>query len=185
MTAQVGIFRNGADLQAAVDELQQLLLKSRRIRVRSPDLGPNPELVTAYRVQKMLKLALCVAHGALQRTESRGAHFRQDYPRRDDGQWLKRTLARWPGESDTLPTLDYEPIDVMAMELPPGWRGYGAKDYIDHPDTARRTAEVAALHDRLSGQDRFAIQQALMPYEHLLPAALRGRNERLDERWQA
>jgi fumarate reductase flavoprotein subunit len=185
MTAQVGIFRNGADLQAAVDELQQLLLKSRRIGVRSPDLGPNPELVTAYRVQKMLKLALCVAHGALQRTESRGAHFRQDYPRRDDGQWLKRTLARWPGESDTLPTLDYEPIDVMAMELPPGWRGYGAKDYIDHPDTARRAAEVAALHDRLSGQDRFAIQQALMPYEHLLPAALRGRNERLDERWQA
>ena len=183
MTAQVGIFRNGADLQAAVDELQQLLLRSRHIGVRSRDPGPNPELVTAYRVQKMLKLALCVAHGALQRTESRGAHFRQDYPRRDDATWLKRTLARWPGESDTLPTLAYEPIDVMAMELPPGWRGYGAKDYLDHPDTARRAAEVAALRQRLGAQDRFAVQQALMPYEHLLPALLRGNNERLDERW--
>ena len=71
----------------------------------------------------------------------------------------------------------------MGMELPPGWRGYGAKDYIDHPDTERRAAEVAALRERLAGGDRFAIQQVLMPYEHLLPDALRGRNERIDERF--
>jgi fumarate reductase flavoprotein subunit len=183
MTSKVGIFRNGNDLQGAVDELQQLLIRSRRIGLRRPDLGPNPELVTAYRVQMMLKLALTVAYGALQRTESRGAHFRQDHPRRDDAVWLKRTLARWGGESDTLPTLAYEPLDVMAMELPPGWRGYGAKDYIDHPDTERRAAEVAALRERMAGADRFAIQGALMPYEHLLPATLRGRNERIDERF--
>jgi fumarate reductase flavoprotein subunit len=183
MTAKVGIFRNGADLQAAVDELQQLLLMSRRIGVRNRDPGPNPELVTAYRTQKMLKLALTIAYGALVRTESRGAHFRQDFPRRDDAQWLKRTLARWPGEGDTLPALAYEPLDVMAMELPPGWRGYGAKDYIDHPDTAGRAAEVNALRERLAGADRFAIQQALMPYAHLLPEGLRARNERIDERF--
>ena len=36
---------------------------------------------------------------------------------------------------DSLPTLAWEPIDVKTMELPPGWRGYGAKDYVDHPDT--------------------------------------------------
>ncbi len=183
MTAKVGIFRRGEDLQSAVDELQQLLLRSRKIGLRSRDGGANPELVTAYRTQKMLKLALCVAYGALVRTESRGAHFRQDFPRRDDAQWLRRTLARWPGEADTLPTLDYEPLEVRTMELPPGWRGYGAKDYIDHPDTERRAAEVAALRERMVGADRFAVQQALMPYEHLLPPALRGRNERLDERF--
>jgi len=183
MTAKVGIFRRGEDLQSAVDELQQLLLRSRKIGLRSRDGGANPELVTAYRTQKMLKLALCVAHGALVRTESRGAHFRQDFPRRDDAQWLRRTLARWPGEADTLPTLGYEPLDVGTMELPPGWRGYGAKDYIDHPDTERRAAEVAALRERMASADRFAVQQALMPYEHLLPPALRGRNERLDERF--
>ena len=185
MTAQVGIFRNGRDLQAAVDELQQLLQRSRRIGLRSRDPGANPELVTAYRVQKMLKLALCIAYGALTRTESRGAHFRQDFPRRDDSQWLKRTLARWCGDGDTLPTLGYEPRDVMAMELPPGWRGYGAKDYIDHPDTARRAAEVAAQRERLAGADRYAVQRALMPYEHLLPEARRGCNERIDERFSA
>ena len=42
---------------------------------------------------------------------------------------------------------------------------------------------MAALRERMAGADRFAVQQALMPYEHLLPAALRGRNERLDERF--
>ena len=46
--------------------------------------GANPELVAAYRTQKMLKLALCVAFGALMRTESRGAHARDDFPTRDD-----------------------------------------------------------------------------------------------------
>src|SRR5206468_38945 len=101
-------------------ELQQLLVKSRNFGLRYRIAGSNPELVTAYRTQKMLKLALCVAYGALQRTESRGAHYREDYPRRDDAQWLKRTLARWPDGSATLPTLDYEALDVSRMELPPG-----------------------------------------------------------------
>jgi fumarate reductase flavoprotein subunit len=44
---------------------------------------------------------------------------------------------------------------------------------------------VAALRERLAGADRFALQRALMPYEHLLPEALRGRNERIDERFAA
>ena len=183
MTGKVGIFRTGKDLESAVDELQKLLVRSRSIGLRHNSPGANPELVTAYRVQKMLKLALCVAYGALVRTESRGAHYREDFPRRDDAAWLKRTLATWTSESDTLPTLAYEPIDVKRMELPPGWRGYGAKDYIDHPDTPGRQAEVDALKAKLSGADRFAVQQALMPYEQWLPAVLRGRNERIDERF--
>ena len=145
MTANVGIFRRGEDLQKAVDELQQLLVRSRNIGVRYKARGANPELVTAYRVQKMLKVALCVAYGALTRTESRGAHYRQDFPRRNDAEWLKRTLATWKSETDTLPSLAYEGLDVGRMELPPGWRGYGAKDYVDHPDTPKRAAEVEAL----------------------------------------
>jgi fumarate reductase flavoprotein subunit len=129
----------------------------------------------------MLKLALCVAYGALTRTESRGAHFRHDYPRRNDAEWLKRTLATWRNDSDTLPTLAWEPLDVMRMELPPGWRGYGAKDYVDHPDTAKRATEVEALKAKLAASGRLAVQEALMPYEMLLPERLRGRNERIDE----
>ncbi len=181
MTAKVGIFRRGADLETAVDELQALLQKSRNIGLKCKARGANPELVTAYRVQKMLKVALCVAYGALTRTESRGAHFREDFPRRNDADWLKRTLATWAADTDTLPSLGYEPLDVTRMELPPGWRGYGAKDYIDHPDTPGRAAEVESLKQKMAGAPRFAVQAALMPYASLLPERYRGRNERIDE----
>jgi len=182
MTAKVGIFRRGEDLQSAVDTLQQLLVRSRNIGLKCKSRGANPELVIAYRTQKMLKLALCVAYGALTRTESRGAHFRQDYPRRNDAEWLKRTLATWKGEADPLPTLGYEALDVNAMELPPGWRGYGAKDYVDHPDTAKRAAEIDQMKQKLNGASRFDVQNMLMPYDDLLPERYRGRNERIDER---
>lgn len=181
MTAKVGIFRNGNRLEEAVDALQKLLRRSRSIGLNYKARGANPELVTAYRVQKMLKLALCVAYGALVRTESRGAHFREDFPRRNDAEWLKRTLATWKNEADTLPSLSYEQLDVKTMELPPGWRGYGAKDYIDHPDTAARAGEIEELKKRLNDADRFTIQQKLMPYEDLLPERFRGKNERIDE----
>jgi fumarate reductase flavoprotein subunit len=67
------------------------------------------------------------------------------------------------------------------MELPPGWRGYGAKDYVDHPDTAARMAEIEAIRQKLAGSDRFTLQRALMPFDELLPPRLRGRNERIDE----
>jgi fumarate reductase flavoprotein subunit len=181
MTERVGIFRTGENLQKAVDGLQELLARSRRIGVPYKAVGANPELVTAYRVQKMLKLALTVAYGALVRTESRGAHYRNDYPQRNDAQWLKRTLATWPDASDSLPRLEYEPLDVRRMELPPGWRGYGAKDYIDHPDTAGRLSEIETIRAQHAGADRISLQQALMPFEQLLPPRLHGRNERIDE----
>ena len=181
MTRSVGIFRSREELERGVAKLQELLVRSRNIGLTSKVPGVNPELVMAYRLQKMLKLALTMAYGALQRTESRGAHFRVDYPQRNDAEWLKRTLAFWKDENATLPELDYEPLDIMKMELPPGWRGYGAKDYIDHPDTAKRQQEVDNLREQMQNQDRFAVQNAIMPYADKLPNILQGRNERIDE----
>jgi fumarate reductase flavoprotein subunit len=184
MTDKVGIFRDGADLAAAVEQLRELQHRSRHIGVAGGVAGANPALATAYRTQKMLRLALTVACGALARTESRGAHFRADYPQRNDREWLKRTLATWPDPSSDLPTLGYEPLDVMSMELPPGWRGYGTRDHIDHPQTEARAAEVAATRERLAAAGRFAVQEELMPYEQLLPQVLRGRNERIGEEFK-
>ncbi|MEK7767171.1 MAG: fumarate reductase flavoprotein subunit, partial [bacterium] len=68
------------------------------------------------------RLATCIAFGALQRTESRGSHYREDFPKRDDAKWLSRTLATWK-DGSSLPNLAYEPITIT--ELPPGDRGYG------------------------------------------------------------
>jgi fumarate reductase flavoprotein subunit len=182
MTGRVSIFRTGAELDAAARELESLLDRSRRLGLRLRSPGANPELVAAYRLPRMLRVALCIAHGALARTESRGAHFREDHPRRDDGRWLSRTLARWADPEDLAPALAYESLDVMSMELPPGWRGYGAKDYIAHPDAERRSAEVAAIRTRMDGAGRREVQAQVMPYLHLLPEGLRCPNERLDER---
>jgi fumarate reductase flavoprotein subunit len=179
MTANVGIFRHGDQLQEAVTSLQDLLRRSRNIRLHSSVRGANPELVAAYRVQRMLKLALCVAYGALQRTESRGAHYRDDFPQRNDRDWMRRTLASWPGEDAELPQLDYEALDIMKMELPPGWRGYGARDYIEHPDTTARQREIETLLDSMPEADRHAHQAALMPFLDLLPPGLRALNQRL------
>ncbi|MEG0822817.1 MAG: fumarate reductase flavoprotein subunit [Burkholderiaceae bacterium] len=184
MTAKVGIFRRGKDLEEAVTELEQLLVRSRNIGVKNV-AGANPELATAYRTQKMLKVALTMAFGAMTRTESRGAHFREDFPVRNDAEWLKRTLSSWKNDNDTLPTLSYENLEIGKMELPPGWRGYGAKNYIDNAATAERQAQVDAITQDLQakGADRFAIQEALLPYQQQLPAELRGKNERIDERF--
>lgn len=179
MTDKVGIFRHEEGLQEAVAGLQQLLQRTRHIGLRSQVRGANPELVAAYRVEKMLKLALCVSYGALQRQESRGAHYREDFRQRNDRDWLKRTLARWPTAQHSLPELKYEPLDVTAMELPPGWRGYGEKNHIPHPDSAARASDVEQL--QMQHSDRFALQQALLPVEQLLPQRFRGRNERLEE----
>ena len=181
MTTKIGIFRKGADMESAVAELEELYKRSFKVSVKDV-VGPTPELIYAYRTQKMLRVALSVAYGALNRKESRGAHYREDFPVRNDIEWLNRTIATWK-EGDTLPTLNYEKLDISKMELPPGFRGYGVKNYIENPESAKRQAEVDAIRAKMeaAGADRFSIQDALMPYQDLLPKRLKGKNERVDE----
>jgi len=124
----VGIFRNGEDLKKAVDNLQVIYERSQKVGLRSYSLGANPELALALKIRGMVRMALCVAYAALQRTESRGAHAREDYPERNDRDWLKRTLATWK-EGDSLPTLEYEKPSKV-WEIPPGERGYGVAKII-------------------------------------------------------
>ena len=132
MMEYVGIFRNEKDLQTGVAKLQELLERSKNMRLAGKaEAGPNAELSMALRVPGMLKLALCTAYGALQRKESRGAHAREDYPERNDKDWLNRTLAYWK-EGDTRPTLEYEPATPYFI-LPPGDRGYGGGKIIPGP----------------------------------------------------
>ena len=168
MWDKVAIFRTGEGLKEAVDELEELYKKSLDIKVHSKDIATaNPELEEAYRVPRMLKVALCVAYGALLRTESRGAHYREDYPKRDDLNWMKRTLTYWV-EGETLPKVEYDELDIMKMEMPPAFRGYGAKgNIIENPLSEKRQAEVDAIREKMEaeGKSRHEIQHALMPYE--------------------
>lgn len=130
----VGIFRNAEDLRKAVEKLQTIAERSEKVGLRSSGIGANPELALALRIKGMVRLALCVAYAAEQRTESRGCHSREDFKERNDRDWLKRTLATWK-EGDTLPTLNYEP-NSKVWEIPPGERGYGSCQIIccEDPD---------------------------------------------------
>lgn len=168
MWEKVAIFRTGEGLKEAVDELEKLYQESLDLKLHNKELDcANPELEEAYRVPRMLKIALCVAYGALLRTESRGAHFREDYPKRDDLNWMKRTNTYWV-EGETLPRVEYEDLDIMKMEIPPAFRGYGAKgNIIENPLSQKRQEEVDTIRSKMEaeGKGRYEIQEALMPYE--------------------
>ena len=185
MMDKVGIFRNGDDLKEAVDELEELYKRSKNIEVfRSKSRAANPALVNAYRTQRMLKVALTVAYGAYLRKESRGAHSREDYPKRDDKNWLKRTITSWKDENQTIPTVSYEDIPISNMELPPGFRGYGKDLTQHHEDTKARQTIVDTITTKLQndGANRFEIQNTLMPFINKLPKKYQGKNERLGEK---
>jgi len=142
MIGKVGIFRTHDELAEAVTELRQLLAKCDRAVLRSKVPGMNPELCFALRLKGMLRLALVTAMGALARTESRGAHCRTDYPKRDDKKWLSRTLVRWSEDADE-PDFSYEPVGLI--DMPPGHRGYGSAERVEMDGT------VEGYNDQVEG----------------------------------
>ena len=125
------VFRNEKDLTECVAVLQGLLERSERIGLLSKGLGANHEVAAALKIRGQVRLALCIAQAALVHRESRGSHNREDYPARDDKNWLNRTLAYWP-EGRNLPELKYEHA-TPHFEIPPGERGYGGGKII-HAD---------------------------------------------------
>jgi len=177
MMDKVGIFRNETDLVQAVEELKVLHQRSKNVALRNKISSSNPELVEAIRVPKMIKLAQCVAYGAMLRKESRGAHAREDFPERNDRDWLKRTLTYWKDDNNDLPEVEYEALDVMKMEMPPGSRGYGVDQTIHHPDTEQRVAQMEEIKKENPGADRFELQRLFNPIE--IPEKFRGKNERI------
>ncbi len=114
MSNKVGVYRNEADLKSAVDELAELQEQFKRVRIKDKVKGFNTELVSALELRNMLDLAEVVAVGALERKESRGAHSREDYPARDDAQWLKHTMAT--RGADGRPQLDYGAVAITKFE---------------------------------------------------------------------
>ncbi|MGH2454420.1 MAG: fumarate reductase (quinol) flavoprotein subunit [bacterium] len=120
MEAGCGIYRDEGSLRGAAGRL--IGLRERFARLRLDDRsGPyNTELTAALELDFMLDVAEAVTHAALARTESRGSHQRTDHPRRDDGRFLKHSLAyRTPG----LPRVEYQ--DVVITRWPPAERVYG------------------------------------------------------------
>ncbi len=138
------VFRNEKDLSTCVSTLQKVLERSRKVGLIGGSKGVCPELSAALRIEGQVKLGLMIAKAALDRKESRGSHNREDYPARDDKNWLNRTLAYWRNGQD-MPELQYEDASPV-FELPPGERGYGGGKIIpaDPEMVAARTIKKNA-----------------------------------------
>ena len=116
MMEKVGIYRTEKEMQAAVDEIQALRTRYHSVRVQDSSKQFNTDLLEIIELGNLLDLSLITAASALNRQESRGAHSREDYPERDDDNWLKHTLASLDG--DTV-TIDYKPVDTSIWEPKP------------------------------------------------------------------
>ena len=116
MMEKVGIYRNAGEMQAAVDEIQQLRERYQAVRVQDTGKNFNTDLLELIELGNLLDLALITAASALKRTESRGAHSREDYPERDDTNWLNHTLAYLEGDAVRL---DHKPVDTSLWEPKP------------------------------------------------------------------
>ena len=119
MMSQVGIYRSGPQMAAAVEFLRDLCNQYRQARLSSHGHGFDMPLQGILELGHLLDLALITASCALQRTESRGAHAREDYPNRDDTHWLSHTLAWLEGESVRFAR---KPVDLSRW--PPRPRAY-------------------------------------------------------------
>ena len=120
METGCGIYRTDATLRATVAKVAELKERFARVKLDDHSLSFNTELTTALELQFMLEIAEAIAQSALRRTESRGSHQRTDFPNRDDGQFLKHSLAH---RTDGEPRIDYR--DVVITNWPPAERVYG------------------------------------------------------------
>jgi succinate dehydrogenase / fumarate reductase flavoprotein subunit len=113
MDRYANIFRNATDLAEGLRRVRAIKDRFSRVRVVDQSKVFNLNLSDALETGHMIDLAEVILVGAQARTESRGAHFRTDYPKRDDGQWMKHTLAR-PIPSG--PALSYSPVGFTRWE---------------------------------------------------------------------
>lgn len=116
MMEKVGIYRNEGEMQAAIGEIQMLRERYRTVRVQDAGKNFNTDLLEIIELGNMLDLCLITATSAVARRESRGAHSREDFPERNDGAWLKHTLAFL--EQDTV-RLDYKAVDTSIWQPKP------------------------------------------------------------------
>jgi len=119
MNEKVWIFRRGDELKSALKEIRQLKKRFKSIRVEDEGRSFNTGLVAALQLDFTLDLAEVTVVSALARTESRGAHSRLDYPKRDDENWLKHTLAYYTRDG---PRLEYIPVSITKWS--PAVRAY-------------------------------------------------------------
>ncbi len=113
MTDNVTVVRYNDRLKATDEKLLELQERFKNISINDSNLWATQAVPHARQLANMLNLARVITLGALNRNESRGAHYKPDFPERDDENFMKTTIAEY---SEEAPILSYEPVDVSLVE---------------------------------------------------------------------
>jgi len=122
MTDNCTVIREEAKMQATYDALSEMKEQAKSLKLSDTGHWTNQNLTFSRALKDMLLYAEAILAAAIARTESRGSHYRTDYPERDDANWLKTTLAKFDG-ADAPPRLEYEAVPQPMIE--PRARTYG------------------------------------------------------------
>ncbi len=116
MMEKAGVYREEKQMRKAVEEISELREEAAGLGVEDSSTSFNQEILGIIELQNLLDLSLLTARTALERQESRGAHSRRDYPERDDGRWLKHSLA-YLDENGV--SIRFEDVDTSIWEPKP------------------------------------------------------------------
>ncbi|MBA4696597.1 MAG: succinate dehydrogenase flavoprotein subunit [Legionella sp.] len=114
MQEDFGVFRKGDIMEAGLMRLQALQARLQHAVLTDKSKVFNTERITALELDNLMATAYATAKSALARTESRGAHSREDYPKRDDANWIKHTVYLPEGD-----TIAYRPVNASPKYVPP------------------------------------------------------------------
>jgi succinate dehydrogenase / fumarate reductase flavoprotein subunit len=110
------LFRDEPTMQAGLEKILSVKERVKNIGLRWTGSVFNVDMIRTVEFEGMVDLALCVCLGAIERKESRGAHFRTDFNTRDDQNWLKHTLAYYQADN-AVPRLAFKPVTLGPFEL--------------------------------------------------------------------
>lgn len=113
MTENVTVVRYNEKLKATDEKLLELMERYKKISINDSNLWATQAVPHARQLWNMLQLARVITLGALNRNESRGAHYKPEFPDRNDEEWLRTTIAEY---SDEAPVFSYEAVDVSLVE---------------------------------------------------------------------
>jgi succinate dehydrogenase / fumarate reductase, flavoprotein subunit len=113
LSHNLGIFRTRASMTSALEAVRDLQVRAGRIVLQDHGQVFNSDLIQAFELNALLDVAETIVVGALAREESRGAHYRGDFPQRDDVNWLKHSLAYRTSEG---PKLNYAPVTITQFQ---------------------------------------------------------------------
>jgi succinate dehydrogenase / fumarate reductase flavoprotein subunit len=121
MTKNCTVIRYNDALKQTDEKLVELLERYQRINLSDKSNWANTSVAFARQLYNMLQLARVIAQGGALRNESRGAHYKPEFPDRDDKNWLKTTKASFAPDADE-PKFEFEPVDTSL--IPPRPRRY-------------------------------------------------------------